>query len=154
MGEVHLASQADREMAIKVFLPAAVLEQTEHEEFLKRLEDIITQCAALNHPHILPILNHGRQTGLVYQVMPYNAGESLETLLSRAGALPLAQIQIYLAQLASALDYAHTHGILHRDIKPANILLTPEGNLLLSDFGVASLTTEKNFARTRRATTR
>lgn len=153
MGAVYLAYQADRQVAIKVFLPAAALEQAEHEEFLKRLEDIITQCAALNHPHILPILNHGRQTGLVYQVMPYNAGESLETLLSRAGALPLAQIQVYLAQLASALDYAHIHGILHRDIKPANILLTPEGNLLLSDFGVASLTTEKNFARTRRATT-
>jgi len=153
MGAVYLASQGDRQVALKVFLPAATLEQIEQEEFLKRLEDIISHNATLKHPHILATLGHGRQNGLVYQIMPFNAGESLDTRLKRSGALPFTQIQTYLAQLASALDYAHANGILHRDLKPSNILLAPDGNLLLSDFALAGLTTEKNFAKTRRAMT-
>lgn len=153
MGAVYLASQGDRQVALKVFLPAAPLEQAEQEEFLKRLEDIISHNATLKHPHILTTLGHGRQNGLVYQIMPFNAGESLDARLKRAGALPFTQIQTYLAQLASALDYAHANGILHRDLKPSNILLAPAGNLLISDFALAGLTTEKNFAKTRRAMT-
>ena len=151
MGAVYLALQGERQVAIKVFLPASALEPGEHEEFLKRLDDIIEQSASLNHPHILHILDHGKQANMVYQITPYIAGESLETLLNRTGALPLSQIQLYLEQLAMALDYAHTQGVLHRDIKPGNILLAADGKLLLSDFSVASLTTEKNFARARRA---
>lgn len=153
MGAVYLASQGDRQVALKVFLPAVALEQAEQEEFLKRLEDIISHNATLKHPHILATLGHGRQNGLVYQIMPFNAGESLEARLKRTGALPFTQIQTYLAQLASALDYAHANGILHRDLKPSNVLLAPDGNLLLSDFALAGLTTEKNFAKTRRAMT-
>lgn len=151
MGAVYAAFQADRQVAIKVFLPASPLEQAENEDFQRRLEEIIEQGARLSHPHILPTLDHGKQAGLVYQAMPYMAGENLEALLKRSGALPFEQIQLYLAQLAAALDYAHAQGFLHRDIKASNILLTPEGNVLLADFGLAGLTTEKNFARARRA---
>lgn len=151
MGAVYIASQAGRQVAVKVFLPASVLEQAEYEEFLKRLEDSIARAASLDHPHILSVLDHGRQAGLVYLVMPYVESESLEMLLNRSGALPLSQVRLYLTQLAAALDYAHSRGMLHRDVKPANILLTPEGNALLGDFGLAGLTTEKNFARVRRA---
>lgn len=151
MGAVYLASQADRQVAIKVFLPASPLEQAENEDFQRRLEEIIAQNALLSHPHILPVLDHGREAGLIYLVMPYIAGENLETQLNRAGALSFAQTQLYLTQLAAALDFAHAQGILHRDLKASNVLLTPEGNVLLSDFGLAGLTTEKNFARVRRA---
>jgi serine/threonine protein kinase len=151
MGAVYMASQAGRQVAVKVFLPASALEQAEYEEFAKRLEDSIAQAASLDHPHILPVLDHGRQAGLVYLVMPYIESESLEMLLNRSGALPLIQAQLYLTQMAAALDYAHARGMLHRDVKPANILLAPDGNALLSDFGLAGLTTEKNFARARRA---
>jgi len=151
MGAVYMASQAGRQVAVKVFLPASSLEQAEYEEFVQRLEDTIAQAASLDHPHILPVLDHGRQASLVYLVMPYLEGESLELLLSRAGALPLSQAQLYLTQIAAALDHAHARGMLHRDVKPANILLAPDGNALLSDFGLAGLTTEKNFARARRA---
>ena len=151
MGAVYLARQADRQVAIKVFLPASPLEQAENEDFQRRLDEIIAQNTLLAHPHILPTLDHGRRSGLVYLLMPCIAGESLEALLKREGALPFAQIQRYLVQLAAALDYAHARGVLHRDIKTGNILLTPDGNALLADFGLAGLTTEKNFARARRA---
>lgn len=151
MGAVYLASQADRQVAVKVFLPASALEQADHEEFLQSLEKAIARGAALDHAHILPILNHGREKGFVYQIMPYVAGESLEMFLTHAGKLPFVQIQSYLEQIAAALDYAHARGVLHCDIKPTNVLLASTDNLLLSDFGLANLTIEKNFASTRRA---
>ncbi len=152
MGAVYLASQSQRQVAVKVFFPASQLEQADHEEFQQRLAQVIVQGALLDHAHILSVLDYGEQAGFRYQVMPYIVGESLQQLLSHSGPLPFARIQLYLEQLAAALDYAHAQGVLHRDIKPENILLTPEGGLLLADFGLAGLTTEKNFARVRRAT--
>ncbi|HEY1352443.1 MAG TPA: serine/threonine-protein kinase [Ktedonobacteraceae bacterium] len=150
LAAVYLASRAGRQVALKVFLPASALEQAEHEEFSQRLEEVIAQATSLDHPSILAVLDYGRHSGLTYLVTPYIEHESLQTRLKHAGALPLAQIQRYLAQLAAALDYAHARGVLHRDIKPANIFLTPGENVLLSDFGLAGLTLEKNFARVRR----
>jgi serine/threonine protein kinase len=153
MGAVYLAEQAQtqRQVAVKVFLPASSLAQTDHEAFLARLKQEIAQSSLLTHPHILAVLDHGMHRDLVYTIMPYIAGETLQSQLDRSGALPFEQIQEYLEQMASALDYAHARGILHRDMKPANMLLAPDGNLLLTDFGLAGLTTEKNFAIVRRA---
>jgi serine/threonine protein kinase len=151
MGAVYLASRAGRQVAVKIFLPASALEPAEHEEFSQRLEKVIAQATSLDHPSILAILDYGRQAGLTYLVMPYIGNENLEALLKQTGALPFARVQRYLVQMAAALDYAHTRGVLHCDLKPANILLTPEGNALLSDFGLAGLTTEKHFARVRQA---
>jgi serine/threonine protein kinase len=150
MGTVYLATRADQQVALKVFLPASPLAEAEQEEYLRRLEEIIARNASLDHPHILGILQHGRQKQLVYQITPYIAGVSLETAFARVRSLPFVQIQHYLEQLASALDYAHALGILHGDIKASNILLTPTGDLLLSDFGLASLMIEKNFSSARR----
>lgn len=148
MGAVYLASPAQ---AVKVFLPVSPLARADSEEFQKRLTQIIAQGAALDHRHILSILDYGVQKGFIYQVTPYIAGENLQSLLASSGALPFTQVQIFLEQLAAALDYAHARGVLHRDFKPENILLTPERHLLVADFGQAGLTTEKNFARARRA---
>jgi serine/threonine protein kinase len=151
MGAIYLAAQADRQVAMKVFLPASPLAEADNEVFLRCLEENIARGASLDHPHILTVLSHGRQEQLVYQITPYIAGGSLEALFARTQGLPFVQIQHYLEQLAAAVDYAHTRGILHGDIKASNILLTPAGDLLLSDFALASLTIEKNFASTRRA---
>ncbi|HEU5382500.1 MAG TPA: serine/threonine-protein kinase [Ktedonobacteraceae bacterium] len=148
MGAVYLASPSQ---AIKVFLPASLLEKADSEEFQKCLVQIVAQSASLEHKHILSTLDYGEHNGFLYQVMPYIASGNLQKLLATTGALPFARLQLFLEQLASALDYAHTHSILHRDLKPENILLTPEGDLLLADFGLAGLTTDQNFARVRRA---
>lgn len=154
MGTVYLAYQShlQRQVAVKVFLPASPLEQTDQVEFHKRLTQEITQAQILKHEHILAILDHGEHRGLIYEVMPYVAGESLQTRIRRSGMLPFVQIQHYLEQLAAALDYAHSQHILHGDIKPENILITAEDKLVVADFCVARPTTERNFARVRRAT--
>jgi serine/threonine protein kinase len=151
MGTVYLAHQAGHQVAIKIFSPAAPLATAHNEIFQQRLEELIARGAALNHPHILAILSHGRYEQLVYQITPYIAGESLETLFARAQPLPFARVQQYLEQLASALDYAHARGIIHGDVKASNILLTPTEDVFLSDFCLASLTLEKEFASTRQA---
>lgn len=153
MGTVYLAYQAhaQRQVAVKIFLPASLLEKSEQGEFRQRLHQEIARGGKLEHPHILAILDYGEHQDLAYEVMPYIAGESLQALLNRSGALPFTQIQQYLEQMADALDYAHLQGVLHKDIKPGNVLLAPEGKLLLADFGLASITTEKNFARARQA---
>lgn len=151
MGTVYLAYQTSlqREVAVKLFSPASALEQNEREEFQQRLKEALNLGASLEHKHILAILDHGEEKGLIYEVTPYVAGENLQSHLVHSGALPFTQIQQYLEQLVAALEYAHSRNILHCDIKPGNILLTPEGDLLLADFGLAALTTEKNFARVR-----
>jgi serine/threonine protein kinase len=69
--------------------------------------------------------------------MPYVEGESLRDRLQREKALPLEEAIRIARQVAQALQYAHGHGIVHRDVKPENILLTPDGNTLVADFGIA-----------------
>src|SRR5579871_2079433 len=97
MGTVYLAYQAhtQRQVAVKIFLPASLLEKSEQEEFRQRLHQEIVRGATLEHPHILAVLDHGEHQGLTYEVMPYIAGESLQELLNRSGALPFTQIQQY-----------------------------------------------------------
>ena len=92
--------------------------------------------AALQHPHILPLLDSGEAGGLPYYVMPFVEGASLAHRLEREGPLPIGEAVQYVAEVADALAYAHAKGLIHRDLKPANILLS-QGHALLADFGVA-----------------
>jgi serine/threonine-protein kinase len=90
------------------------------------------------HPYVCAIADMGSLGDIDYLVMPYYAGGSLADLLSRqktVAALPAAAIA---AQVACALDYAHRHGVVHRDIKPDNILFDEDGNVALTDFGIAT----------------
>ena len=94
-------------------------------------------AARLSHPHILPLHDSGGAAGLLYYVMPYVEGESLRDRLARAERQPLDVVLRVLRDVARALAYAHRRGVVHRDIKPGNILLTQDGDALVSDFGVA-----------------
>jgi eukaryotic-like serine/threonine-protein kinase len=133
MATVYLAKDVkhQRRVALKVLHPelAAVLGS---ERFLKEIE----LTAHLQHPHILPLFDSGRVDGTVFYVMPFVQGESLRDRLKREKQLPVADAVRAAAEVASALDYAHRHGIIHRDIKPENILLH-EGQALVADFGIA-----------------
>lgn len=102
------------------------------ERFLQE----IRTAARLTHPHILGVHDSGEAGGLLYYVMPYIQGETLRARLVREGALPLADAMRLMRELAGALAYAHTHGVVHRDLKPENVLLS-DGHAVIADFGIA-----------------
>ena len=133
MATVYLAHDLrhDRDVAIKVLhsdLGAAL----GAERFLSE----IRTTARLQHPHILPLLDSGDAGGLLYYVMPVVTGESLRARLERERQLPIADAVRLACEIASALDYAHRHGVIHRDIKPENVLLH-DGQAQVADFGIA-----------------
>ena len=121
----------DREVALKVLRPelGAVLGA---ERFLAEIK--IT--ARLDHPHILTLIDSGEADGLLYYVMPYVAASRCATSSTASSSSGSTRRSRSPAQVASALDYAHRHGVVHRDIKPENILLH-EGEAMLADFGIA-----------------
>lgn len=144
MGAVFLAQQSrpKRQVAVKVLLPMTPLNPNQLTAFLERFRRETDAAASLEHPNIMPVHEYGERGGLAYLVMPYISGGTLRDELEREGPLPLAKATNYLDQIAAALDVAHEHGVIHRDIKPANILMTPEGRLLLSDFGLVKIVAE------------
>ncbi|MGE0555757.1 MAG: protein kinase [Gemmatimonadales bacterium] len=144
MATVYLARDLkhDRDVAIKVLRPelAAVIGA---ERFLAEIKT----TANLQHPHILALFDSGQVDGTVFYAMPFVEGESLRDRLAREKQLPLADALKIATEVASALDYAHRHGVIHRDIKPENILLH-DGSALVADFGIA-LAASKSEGATR-----
>lgn len=136
MATVYLARQAsmDRDVAIKVMAP----ELADDEQFVARFEHEAQLIARLQHPHILPVIDFGREGKHIYIVMQLVRGGSLDDRLAR-GPLPLPLTARMLGQIASALAFAHEQGIVHRDLKPNNVLLDERDNAYLTDFGIAKM---------------
>lgn len=136
MATVFRAFQASvkRYVAIKVMSPEIANEPGFVERFNREAEVI----GALQHPHILPIIDYGEADSFHYIVMRYMDGGSLDERMN-SGALDYPTIQDYLSQMSSALDFAHRRGVIHRDLKPNNVLLDNEGNLYLTDYGIARI---------------
>lgn len=151
MGTVFLAQQSrpNRQVAVKVLLPKSPLTPNQHEAFLERFRRETDAAASLVHPNIMPVHEYGERDGLAYIVMPYISGGTLRDEMERNGRLSLAKAVNYLSQLADAVDMAHERGVIHRDIKPANILITPEGRLVLADFGLVKVVSEGGNAHSR-----
>jgi serine/threonine protein kinase len=137
MATVYKAYQPsmDRNVAIKV-LPSQLAES---KEFAGRFQQEARIIAKLEHPHILPVFDYGESGGISYLVMRYFESGTLKDKMEFGRPLPLDEIDRIFTQLADALSYAHAHGIIHRDLKPANVLLDAQGNLFLTDFGIAKL---------------
>ena len=138
MAIVYLARDLkhDRQVAIKVMRPE-VSAQSSAQRFLREIK----VAARLQHPHILTVHDSGTAGDELYYVMPFVEGESLRQRLER-GPLPVTDAVDIAREVADALDYAHTQGIIHRDIKPENILLTEGrgntgGHAVVADFGIA-----------------
>ncbi|HEV7389705.1 MAG TPA: protein kinase [Gemmatimonadaceae bacterium] len=133
MSRVFLAEEKalGRRVVVKVLPP-----ETTSLVSVERFKREIALAARLQHPHIVPLLSAGETQGVPYFTMPYVEGESLRARLTRSGEFPIADAVRLLREVASALAYAHSKGIVHRDIKPENILLT-EQHAVVADFGVA-----------------
>jgi serine/threonine protein kinase len=136
MTTVHKALdlQEDREVAIKLLAPYLVKDP----KFKARFEREVEVLRQLEHPNIVPILNFGEHEGSPFIVMPYISTGTLTDKL-KSGPLTPQEGARFMAEVSSALAYAHEQGIVHRDIKPSNILLDEGGTALLSDFGLAHL---------------
>ena len=106
-------------------------------DFLARFHATVAAAAILQHPHILPILDHGEHDGLAYLVRPYIGGSTLRNHLGKP--LPPIEALQFLRPIAAALDFAHAHGIVHGDLKPGNILLPAATHPLLADLGTAGV---------------
>ncbi len=136
MAIVYLAYHQwlDRPVALKVLQP-----QLQKDEALVARFLIEARAAArLDHPNIVAVTDAGVVDDVHYMAMAYIEGETLADLLARAGGrLPPEQVISIINQVAAALDYAHRRGVVHRDIKPGNILVQPDGQVLLTDFGIA-----------------
>ncbi len=143
MATVYLAHDVrhDREVALKVLDPelAAMLGM---ERFLSE----IRVTAKLQHPNLLPLFDSGEANGLLFYVMPFVDGETLRARLVREKQLPVDDAVRIATAIATALDYAHSHGVIHRDLKPENILMQA-GQPVIADFGIALAVSNAGGAR-------
>ena len=135
MAAVYKAHQPslDRVVALKV-ISAHLASET---EFMERFRQEALASARLTHPNIVIVHDFGEDGGVPYLVMEYVEGTTLSELLD--DALSPERAQNLVDQIAAGLDYAHSRGVVHRDIKPQNVLVTPEGRVVLADFGLARI---------------
>jgi serine/threonine protein kinase len=136
MGIVYLAEQIrlERKVALKVITP----ELAHDAGFRTRFERESRLAASIDHPNVVPVYEAGESEGLLYIAMRYVAGTDLKAVLT-GGPLEPRRAAAVVAQVAAALDAAHSRGLVHRDVKPGNVLLesTTQGErAYLTDFGL------------------
>jgi hypothetical protein len=137
MGEVWQATDLviGRTVAIKILKD----EYLGDPGFLERFRAEARHAALVNHEGIANVFDYGEEDGSAFLVMELVPGEALSTVLERERVLPTDKVLDFVAQTASALHAAHAAGLVHRDIKPGNLLITPEGRVKITDFGIARI---------------
>ena len=145
MGQVYKVRNviSDRVEAMKVLLPDLVNQPDLADRFLREIK----VQASLEHPNIAALHTAVRLDNQLLMLIEFVEGVTLEQK-SRQGPLPAADAVSYIMQVLSALDYAHSRGVVHRDIKPANMMLTPGGVVKLMDFGIAKAATDQKLTMT------
>jgi serine/threonine-protein kinase len=133
MGVVYrgMDKSVGREVAIKTLTAAT-------DELRQRFQ-LEARSGVLNHPNIVTVYDFGEQDGMPYIVMEFVPGDSLENLLQAGRQFSLVEKLDIVRQVCLGLGYAHQKGVIHRDIKPANVMVMPDGNIKIVDFGVARL---------------
>lgn len=141
MGVVYLGKdpRINRTTAIKTFRFAQDFEPEEAARLKQKFFREAESAGNLSHPNIVSIYDAGDEHDLAYIAMEFLDGEDFQKFTKKANLLPLRKVIDYVADLADALDYAHTKGIVHRDIKPANIMMLTNGVVKITDFGIARI---------------
>jgi serine/threonine protein kinase len=126
-GAVYLArdERLGRQVAFKVVAPELARDAAFRARFLRESRE----ATVVGHPHIIPVYQAGEADGMVYLAMRYVQDGNVRSLVSRFGSLDSAQAWSIIAQVASALDAAHAHGLIHRDVKPASMLVDASGDV-------------------------
>src|SRR5918997_583463 len=135
MGVVYLATDLalERSVALKVLAE----DLAKQPGFQRRFVGESKLAASLDHPNVIPIYAAGEHQGVLYIAMRFVPGHDLRTLLREEGRLEPERAARLVAQVASALDAAHAHGLVHRDVKPANVLMGAQDHVYLTDFGLS-----------------
>src|ERR1043166_2185466 len=146
MAAVYLALDLalNRKVAIKTMLPDLVSKTGMVDRFKREAQT----AAALSHPHIIQIFSVKQTKSLVYFVMKYIEGRSLESVIVERGKLDVDLTRVILSQVGGALAFAHRKGVVHRDMKPANIMLEEDGWAIVTDFGIAKVQEAQNLTAT------
>ncbi len=131
-----------RHVALKVLFPELSVDRT----FVERFRREAQAAANLSHPNVVAVYDWGEDEGTYFIVMELITGTSLATALRAERTLAATRAASIAAQVASALTYAHRHGVVHRDIKPGNVMLTDDGQVKVTDFGIAqAVSTEEGL---------
>ncbi len=152
MATVYRGYQPSLNRAVAVKVLAGDLARD--PDFRQRFQREAHAVAQLAHPHILPVYDFGEDpaTGVVYLVTQFVDGGTLVSRMNGpqtgGGPMPPTEAARIAAQIARALAFAHAAGVIHRDVKPGNVLMTSDGNSLLSDFGIAKIMAETRMTRT------
>ena len=147
MAQVYRAMdrQLERPVALKVLFPELSVDRT----FVERFRREAQAAANLSHPNIVPVFDWGEDDGSYFIVMEYVQGRPLSAVLRDPQRISPRQIATIGAGVAAALAFAHRHGVVHRDVKPGNILITPDGDVKVTDFGIArAVNTEESLTQT------
>lgn len=145
--DVHLQRYA----AVKV-IGAHLVTDDDHEDYRQRFIREARAIARLNHPNIVSVYQFGEIDGLYYMAMVLIEGRNLSQIMKEQAAsghlLPRQQVVRIVRDIAAALDFAHANGVIHRDVKPSNIMITADGQAILTDFGLALSASEGTIGNT------
>ena len=135
MADVFLAR--DESLGRRVAIKILAERYAQDEAFLERFRREATAAAGLSHPNIVSVYDRGQASGTSYIAMEYLNGPTLKDEITSRAPLPEAEVVNWAVQALDALEFAHRQGVVHRDIKPHNMILTDEGRLKVTDFGIA-----------------
>lgn len=146
MANVYLAHDMilDRNVAVKMLR----LDLTNDEEFIRRFRREAQSATSLNHPNIVNIYDVGEEDDIYYIVMEHVDGQTLKQYIQQHPHLPVEEAVDIMQQLTSAISHAHQNNIVHRDIKPHNILIDHDGNVKITDFGIAMALSATSITQT------